>query len=225
MPARRLVLLLLLGLLVQPRLLAAQEPSIRGVVSDRQGGVVVGADVTLISEAGAIRTATTQTAGVFTFDDVRAGQYTLQVNSPGFASWSRVVRAGAESGDLMVTLDVAGLSETVGVVGTGVSTLSVPAPTATRLGITPLETPASLTIVTGETIRQRGDEFRILSPVDGEVLETGGPDDGFYLRVRMAGATSGPKHGRSPPTGPPAADSGGTGRAFPPGSRSFAGRC
>ena len=55
MPARRLVLLLLLALLVQPRLLAAQEPSIRGVVSDRQGGVVVGADVTLISEAGAIR--------------------------------------------------------------------------------------------------------------------------------------------------------------------------
>ena len=157
MPARRLVLLLLLALLVQPRLLAAQEPSIRGVVSDRQGGVVVGADVTLISEAGAIRTVATQTAGAFTFDSVRPGQYTLQVNSRGFASWSQIVRAGAESGDLMVTLDVAGLSETVGVVGTSVSPLSVPAPTATRLGITPLETPASLAILTGETIRQRGD--------------------------------------------------------------------
>ena len=37
-------------------------------------------------------------------------------------------------------------------------------------------------------VRQRGDEFRVLSPVDGEVLETGGPDDGFYLRVRMTGS-------------------------------------
>ena len=67
------------------------------------------------------------------------------------------MRATDEGTELMVTLDIAGLSETVGVVGTGVSTMSVPAPTATRLGLTPLETPASLTIVTGDTIRQRGD--------------------------------------------------------------------
>lgn len=33
---------------------------------------------------------------------------------------------------------------------------------------------------------QRGDEFRVLSPVDGEVVETGSPDNGFYLRVRPA---------------------------------------
>jgi outer membrane receptor for ferric coprogen and ferric-rhodotorulic acid len=127
------------------------------VVNDRQGGAVVGADVTLTSEAGAMRTAMTQANGTFTFDGVRPGQYTLQVNFSGFAAWSQVVRAGATGSELTVTLDIAGLSETVGVVGTGVSTLSVPAPTATRLGLTPLETPASLTIVTGDTIRQRGD--------------------------------------------------------------------
>lgn len=157
MLVRQLVLWSLLGVLILPRLAAAQDVSLRGVVSDRQGGVVVGAEVALVSEAGATRTATTQATGTFAFDAVQPGPYTLLVNSPGFASWSQVLRAEAGLGDLMVTLDIAGLSETVGVVGTGVSTLSVPAPTATRLGLTPLETPASLTIVTGDTIRQRGD--------------------------------------------------------------------
>jgi iron complex outermembrane receptor protein len=157
MPVRHLVLWLLLGALLVPHLSAAQDVSVRGVVTDRQGGVVVGAEVTLTSEAGTMRTAITQADGAFAFDGVRSGTYTLVVNSPGFASWSQVLRTGTDMGVLNVTLDIAGLSETVGVVGTGVSTLSVPAPTATRLGLTPLETPASLTIVTGDTIRQRGD--------------------------------------------------------------------
>ena len=136
---------------------AAQDSSIRGVVVDRQGGVVVDAEVILTSEAVPMRLTRTQPDGVFVFDAVRPGQYTLQANSPGFATWSQLVRATDEGTELMVTLDIAGLSETVGVVGTGVSTMSVPAPTATRLGLTPLETPASLTILTGDTIRQRGD--------------------------------------------------------------------
>ena len=83
----------------------------------------------------------------------------------------------------MVTFDIAGLSETVGVVGTGVSPLAVPAPTASRLGITPLETPASLTTVTGDTIRQRADvtiedsETRIVG-----VTSQGAPGNGGSSR-------------------------------------------
>jgi len=34
--------------------------------------------------------------------------------------------------------------------------------------------------------RKRGAEVRVLSPVDGEVVETGGPDRPWYLRVRPA---------------------------------------
>jgi hypothetical protein len=33
-------------------------------------------------------------------------------------------------------------------------------------------------------VRKHGAEIRLLSPVDGEVLETGGPTSEFYLRVR-----------------------------------------
>lgn len=148
---------LVLGLLALASSAAAQDTSIRGVAKDRQGGVVVGATVTLTSEAGAPRTAATGTAGEFVFEGVRQDQYTLQVVSPGFAAWSQILRAVPGGDELVVTLDIAGLSEVVGVVGSGVSPLSVPAPTATRLGLTPLETPASLTILTGEAIRRRGD--------------------------------------------------------------------
>jgi glycine cleavage system H lipoate-binding protein len=35
-------------------------------------------------------------------------------------------------------------------------------------------------------LRQRGADVRILSPVDGEVVEAGGPQAGWYLRVRPA---------------------------------------
>jgi iron complex outermembrane recepter protein len=38
-----------------------------------------------------------------------------------------------------------------------VTTVEQPAPTATRLGLTPLETPASVAILPGEVIRERGD--------------------------------------------------------------------
>ena len=144
-------------LLISSPAFAQDTLSIHGRVTDRQGGAVVGATVILTPAAGPAQTAQSAADGTFGFEGLRLPNYTLQVNSPGFAAWSQVLRLASGRTDVAVTLDVAGLSETVGVVGTGVSPLVVPAPTASRLGITPLETPASLTIVTGEIIRQRGD--------------------------------------------------------------------
>lgn len=170
-------------LLALPAVADAQMVSLRGVAADRQGGVVVGAEVVLTGETGPMREAITNAEGAFSFEGVPPGQYTLIVNAPGFASWSQVVRLTGAT-ELMVTLDVAGISEIVGVVGTGVSPLSVPAPTATRLGLTPLETPASLTVVTGETIRQRGDvtveeaETRMVG-----VTTQSSPGNGFASRM------------------------------------------
>ncbi|MSO81794.1 MAG: TonB-dependent siderophore receptor [Acidobacteria bacterium] len=135
----------------------AQPATLGGTIADRLGGVVVGAGVVLTGETGPARVTRTSQAGAFVFEAVRPGPYTLLVTSRGFAPWSQVVRLTGDRTGLTITLDVAGISETVGVVGAGVSPMSVPAPTATRLGLTPLDTPASLSIVTGETIRQRGD--------------------------------------------------------------------
>jgi iron complex outermembrane receptor protein len=178
------VCLALLGPLGLVSRASAQDlVSIRGHVADRQGGVVVGATVVLTPGSGTARTTQSGGDGSFTFSGLRGADYTLQVNSPGFAAWSQVLRITG-SRDLTVTLDVAGLSETVGVVGTGVSPLVVPAPTASRLGITPLETPASLTILTGETIRERADvtiedaETRIVG-----ITSQGAPGNGGSSRM------------------------------------------
>jgi hypothetical protein len=104
---------------------SAQTASIRGTVADRQGGVVVGATVVLTGETGPMLETSTSAQGAFEFAAVRPGQHTLVVSAPGFAAWSQVVRLTGSAAGLMVTLDVAGISETVGVVGTGVSTISV----------------------------------------------------------------------------------------------------
>lgn len=154
----RCALSTLLGLSLLSLPASAQDVfSVHGRVADRQGGAVVGASVILTPATGAPQTAQSGADGSFGFEGLPQPNYTLQVNSPGFAAWSQVLRLASGGTEVSVTLDVAGLSETVGVVGSGVSPLVVPAPTASRLGITPLETPASLAIVTGEIIRQRGD--------------------------------------------------------------------
>jgi hypothetical protein len=43
-------------------------------------------------------------------------------------------------------------------------------------------------------IRQNGDEFRVLSPLDGEVVEQGGPDEDFFLRIRATGGDLQTRH-------------------------------
>ena len=119
-------------LLISSPAFAQDTLSIHGRVTDRQGGAVVGATVILTPAAGPAQTAQSAADGTFGFEGLRLPNYTLQVNSPGFAAWSQVLRLASGRTDVAVTLDVAGLSETVGVVGTGVSPLVVPAPTARR---------------------------------------------------------------------------------------------
>ncbi|MCC6396346.1 MAG: hypothetical protein IT282_04965 [Bacteroidetes bacterium] len=40
---------------------------------------------------------------------------------------------------------------------------------------------------TGWTMRKRSSDLRVLAPIDGVVVEQGGPDKGWYLRVRSEG--------------------------------------
>ena len=43
-------------------------------------------------------------------------------------------------------------------------------------------------------VRKRAAELRILSPVDGEVVATGGPDQGWYLKVKPQGGRFDARH-------------------------------
>lgn len=138
---------------------SAQTGSVSGRVVDPAAAAVVDARVTL-SASGAARRQEGRTGGdgSFTFDQVALGAYTLRVDAPGFAPWSQNVTVAASNAPLTIGLQVAGLSEAINVVGAVPSTLETPALTGTRLGLTPLETPASVSIISGEVIRERGDQ-------------------------------------------------------------------
>ena len=137
---------------------AAAQATLSGRVTDAQNAAVVGATVTVTSAAGRKLQSTTSTEGTFAFSDVSAGVYTLQIDAAGFARWSQNVTVAASMAPLTIPLQVAGLSESISVVGTTPATLAIPTLTGTRLGLTPLETPASLSVISGTTIRERGDQ-------------------------------------------------------------------
>src|SRR5215471_6421475 len=89
--------------------------SVSGVIKDAQGGVVPGAAVTLISEAHSTRLSDvfTDVDGSFTFINVPADRYTIQVSMEGFKTLKQagvVVSAGDRLGVGALTLDVGTLS-------------------------------------------------------------------------------------------------------------------
>ncbi len=133
----------------------AWAQGVTGRVTDPQGAVIVGADVTLASPAQAPRTIRTRADGTFVFDGAAPGSYTLRVESPGFlaATQSVTLPVGAP---LTVALQIAGLTEGVLVSGATQLGLSVPESTGTRLDLPPLETPASVAVVSGDLIRDLG---------------------------------------------------------------------
>lgn len=135
----------------------AQTGRVTGRVIDTQGAAIVNAVVTLVSAAGSRAESRTAGDGGFVFPGVSPGAFTVQVDAAGFIRWSQPVNVSATSEPLNITLRVAGVREAVSVVGVAPVTLETPAATSSRLGLTPLETPASVFIMTGDAIRERGD--------------------------------------------------------------------
>lgn len=61
--------------------------ALAGTITDPQGAVVPAANVTLTNEdTKQVQTMTTSDEGVYNFQNLEAGSYTLTVNSPGFSS-------------------------------------------------------------------------------------------------------------------------------------------
>lgn len=135
----------------------AQELSVSGRVTDAQGAVVVSAVVRVISTANPPRVTRSAADGTFAFDHVVPGRYTLQAESAGFAPWTRDVTVGPNPIRLDVMMQVAGVAEIVSVVSSPVATLVARSATASRLDLRLLDTPASVSIIPGEVIRERGD--------------------------------------------------------------------
>ena len=87
---RRSSLLLLLAAIVSlafvPALAQSSRGTITGIVQDSAGATIPDADVTLFSPStGVSTTLKTNKAGIYRFDAVLAGDYTVSAIAPGFA--------------------------------------------------------------------------------------------------------------------------------------------
>lgn len=82
--------------------------TLKGLVADEFGGVIVNATVTVTDSAGTAKTATTNGEGLFTIQGLAAGKYRVQVTAPGFANFetSDVEIAAGRAQQLDVTLKV-----------------------------------------------------------------------------------------------------------------------
>ena len=116
---------------------AAGQSAVSGVVRDASGGVVSGASVLVRSAAGVEQQTVTDPEGRFSLETIPA-QGELVVRAAGFDEWTQPVSSSRE---VAVVLTAVKFSESVTV---------TPTRTEQRLG----DVPASVTVVTRETIQQ-----------------------------------------------------------------------
>src|SRR5687767_7821329 len=96
--------------------------TLRGVITDEMGAVIVGANVTLTDASGVEKKTTTNAEGVYNYAGLPPGKYSLQANAPGFApSEDKQVDVIAGRQTLDLTLKVT-IEEKVTVQETPVST-------------------------------------------------------------------------------------------------------
>ncbi len=107
------VLLLLNGALVQG-LWANAGPNVSGVVRDKLGAVVSGAEVVLLTPQQSVQASTrSDRTGRFAFDAVPAGSYVLRVAMRGFAEQRLAVNVSAAPVALNVVLGIQPVRESV----------------------------------------------------------------------------------------------------------------
>ncbi|HEY8411939.1 MAG TPA: carboxypeptidase regulatory-like domain-containing protein, partial [Pyrinomonadaceae bacterium] len=104
---------------------SAQQPrgTLRGLITDELGAVIVGASVTLTDAGGLEKKTTTNGEGVYTFAGLPLGAYKLQAMANGFTPSGEKdveIKSGRQSVDVM--LKVATIVDTVTVAQTPIST-------------------------------------------------------------------------------------------------------
>ncbi|HLL70048.1 MAG TPA: carboxypeptidase regulatory-like domain-containing protein [Pyrinomonadaceae bacterium] len=82
--------------------------SLRGTITDEFGGIVIGATVTLVDASGKQLTATTNDDGLYVFNNLAPGAYTVRASTTGFAVYESagVQVAAGRRGDLDIKLTV-----------------------------------------------------------------------------------------------------------------------
>ena len=132
------LLLVLLLLLTAPMAILAQstQGSILGSVKDSAGALISGAPVKLTSnDEGTIRTTVSSSSGDYSFLDVKAGSYTLEISQPGFEKWSvsGAVLTTQQQLRLDATLVVGSIDQVVQVSGDSVAAIDTDSPSVSAV--------------------------------------------------------------------------------------------
>ena len=143
--------------------------SIKGALTDESGAVIPAATVTLTGN-GAPRTAQSQADGTYTFTGLPPGQYTVTLNYPGFAPFSRPVTVTA-GGTVQVPIQLA--------LGAEVQKVTVSADTTATVSVEP-ENNATALVIKGEDLQALPDD----------------PDDLASALQALAGPGAGPNGGQ-----------------------------
>src|ERR1700751_4739586 len=117
-PFLRTILIVAASLTLSIVAQAQYRASIQGVVTDPQGAVVEGANVTLLdTKTNRTVTATSDASGIYTFNALPLSNYTITVEKSGFKKKTidNYVPVADQSNALNLELELGGASETVSV--------------------------------------------------------------------------------------------------------------
>lgn len=131
---------------------AQTNNSISGTITDPNGGVVQGANITL-RRGAEVLTTTTDDAGKFSFSNLSGGNYTLTVNASGFSVFTREAASGGV--DLQITLSIANPAATVVVQAEVDSYLADTSTTGTKLDIPQRDLPQAISVVPRAILQDR----------------------------------------------------------------------
>jgi hypothetical protein len=104
---------------------AAQSGSLHGQVTDQNGAIVVGAKVTAHGSSEQVKTATTDSGGVYSFANLPAGDYTVDASAPSLILQEPVkitLRSGSQTLNLQLSVVIPEQKITVRENRTAVST-------------------------------------------------------------------------------------------------------
>lgn len=130
----------------------AQTNSIGGTVSDPNGEVIQGANVTL-RRGAEVFTTTTDSQGKFTFVNLVNGNYSLTVNAVGFNPQTQEILSGKN--DVPISLSIANTTATVVVQAEVDSYLAESTTSGTKLDIPQRDLPQSISVVPRAVLQDR----------------------------------------------------------------------
>ena len=134
----------------------AQSISVEGTVRDTTGAAVAKAQVEARGAGAPVR-ATSNDVGRYRIDGLSPGRYTIAAEFAGFAPASSLVDLTRQVTTVDLTFANLATSESLTVTAAlGRRELDSPTPAASRLGLTPRETPATVDVITFVEAQERG---------------------------------------------------------------------